>query len=120
MTYVDGFLLPMATDKIDDYRKLAELAAGVWNEHGALDYKECQLDDDGIEGVRSFKPAADTAAGETVIFAFITFKSREHRDEVNARVMADPRMNEMNMDSVPFESRRMAYAGFRTIVEWQD
>ncbi len=120
MSYVDGFLLPLAADKLDDYRRLAELAASVWKEHGALDYKECVLDDDGSDEVRPFMEAAAAAEGETVVFAFITYKSKQHRDEVNEKVMADPRMGEMSMDSVPFESRRMAFAGFNTIVEWQD
>ena len=118
MSYVDGFLLAMSADGIDDYRKLAELACTVWKDHGALDYKECLIDDDAPDGLRSFRDAANASEGEAIIFAFITYRSREHRDEVNEKVMADSRMSGMSMDSVPFETKRMAFGGFKTIVEW--
>ena len=115
--YVDGFLLPVPTDKLEEYCKIAEQAGSVWKEYGALDYKECAIDEDDIHGMRPFAAAADVKPGETVIFSYILYNSKEHRNEVNAKVMADPRMNEMcGKDGMPFDPKRMAYGGFKTIV----
>lgn len=118
MTYVDGFVVPVPKDKIEDYRTIAAQAAIVWKDHGALDYKECVADDIDDKGFCTTFPDAfgPLQSGETIVFAFITYKSREHRDEVNAKVMADPRM-ECPPDNMPFDCKRMAYGGFRTIVE---
>lgn len=116
MTYVDGFLLPK--DKIEDYRKIAEMAAKVWLEHGAVAYKECVGEDVEIPGMVAFPQVIEAKAHETVVFAFIVFNSREHRDEVNAKVMADSRLKDMSPESMPFDCKRMAYGGFRTIVEY--
>ena len=119
MTYVDGFVLPIPAGKIEDYRKIAENAGKVWLEYGALDYKECVVEHDNIESMRSFAEAANAKEGETVIFAYIVYKSREHRDEVNKKVMADPRIScGEGPEAMPFDCRRMAYAGFKTIVEF--
>ena len=119
-TYVDGFVLPLPKDKIEQYRAIAEKAAAVWKEHGALEYKECVADDLDIKDVVSFRTIANAGPDETVVFAFIVYNSREHRDEVNAKVMADPRMNEMGCsegEGMPFDCKKMAYSGFKSIVE---
>lgn len=117
MSYVDGFVLPIAKDKIDQYRKISEDAGKIWMEYGALAYKELQVDDDNIFEMRSFADTAGAKDGETVIFAFILYKSREHRDEVNAKVMADPRIN-CETGEMPFDVGRMAYAGFKSFVDF--
>lgn len=118
MTYVDGFLLPIAADRIEEYRRLAELAAQVWKEYGALDYKECVLDDDRIAHLRAFADTAGAREGETVIIAFITYASKADRGAINEKVMADPRMAAITSEQVPFDDKRMAFAGFQTLVEW--
>lgn len=118
MTYVDGFVVPVPKDKIEDYRKMAEMGATVWKDHGALDYKECVADDVDDKGFCATFPGAFNTLkdGETLVFAFIVYKSREHRDEVNAKVMADPRLK-CDENNMPFDCKRMAYGGFKTIVE---
>jgi len=117
--YVDGFLIPIAKDKVSKYREMAQKAGEVWKEHGALEYYECIGDDLDIEGMVSFKKAADTSEEETVIFSWIVFESREHRDRVNAAVMNDPRIKEMmESEFQPFDYRRMAYGGFKTLVKF--
>lgn len=116
--YVDGFVLPIRKDNIEKYREIATKACAVWMEHGALDYRECVGDDLLIKGMVSFAKIADAKEDETVVFAWITYRSREHRDEVNAKVMADPRMLEMGgADEMPFDCSRIACGGFQTIVE---
>ncbi len=115
--YVDGFVLPVPKDKIEIYRGIAEKAAVVWKEHGALDYRECVGDDMEAKDMVDFPTMAQAKPDEIVIFAYIVFKSREHRDEVNAKVMADPRISEMcSPEEMPFDCKRMAYGGFKTIV----
>ncbi len=118
MTYVDGFVIPLAKDKLDDYKRMATLGAEVWKDHGALDYKECLIDDDNVTGLRPFAEAAGASAGETVVFAFIVYASKEDRDAINAKVMADPRLAKFAEESMPFDMQRMAYGGFQTMVEW--
>lgn len=115
--YVDGFVIPVPKDKIEDYRKMAELASQVWKEHGALEYRECVGDDLAVEKTVSFNAAVTTKPDETVVFAWIVFESREHRDEVNAAVMKDERMTSMMESECPFDCGRMVYGGFKTIVE---
>lgn len=116
--YADGFLIPVPSDKLDEYKQIAEKAGAIWKDHGALDYCECVGDDLEVEDMVSFQTSAGTKSGETVVFSWITYESREHRDAVNAAVMADPRMAEMmNKDSNPFDCKRMAYGGFRMFVE---
>lgn len=119
-TYVDGFVLPIASDKIAEYQTMAEKAKAVWLEHGALDYRECVAEDTNSHEMVSFPQLAGTKEGETVVFAYIVYKSREHRDEVNAKVMEDPRMKDACPNNGPgepaFDFRRMAYGGFKTIV----
>jgi uncharacterized protein YbaA (DUF1428 family) len=116
--YVDGFVLPIRKDQIEKYRAIAGNAGRIWKEHGALEYMECEGDDLDIKDMLSFRKIAGTTDGETVVFAWITYKSREHRDDVNAKVMADPRMKDAcDPASYPFDCKRMAYGGFNVIVE---
>ena len=116
--YVDGFVIPVPKDKVADYRRLAKKAAKLWQECGALDYRECVGDDLAVKNVTPFTRLAKTKPGETVIFSWVTFKSRKHRDEVNARLMKDPRMKKMGEEShAIFDCKRMAYGGFKTLVQ---
>jgi uncharacterized protein YbaA (DUF1428 family) len=115
--YVDGFVLPCPLEKVADYRKMATTAGEVWREHGALQYVEAVLEDDEPQGAFPFKKAFDTKPGETVIFAWIVFNSRAHRDEVNAKVMADPRMQSPGPEGNLFDHKRMAYGGFDALVD---
>jgi uncharacterized protein YbaA (DUF1428 family) len=120
--YVDGFLIPVPRAKIAAYRAIAKRAGKIWRDHGALDYKECVGEDigKGPMGMKSFPQVVRTKAGETVVFSYIVFKSRAHRDRVNAAVMADPRMAKMMAaggKDMPFDCKRMAYGGFSVIVD---
>jgi uncharacterized protein YbaA (DUF1428 family) len=119
MSYVDGYVIPVPKKNLKAYRRLAALAGKVWRDHGALDYKECAGDDLTIKGCKVHFPRIIRArAGETVVFSFIVFKSRTHRDRVNARVMKDKRLAKvMDPKAMPFDYKRMAYGGFKTIVE---
>lgn len=115
--YVDGFLIPIPKDKVDEYKRIAEMAGALWKEHGALEYWECIGDDLDVKDMVSFKTAAKAEEDETVIFSWIVYESREQRDKVNAAVMADPRLAEMmKPDFQPFDYKRMAYGGFRKLV----
>lgn len=117
--YVDGFVLPVKKENVEKYRALAQKAGEIWKEHGALDYYEAVGDDLEIEKVVSFKQIAGAQEDETVIFAWIVFESREERDRINALVMEDERLKDsMSADDVPFDVKRMAYSGFKTIVEF--
>ena len=119
--YVDGFLIPVPTRKLPAYRRIAKVACKVWLDHGALDYRECVGDDLNIKGVRPFAQAAACKRGETVLFSWIAYRSRAHRDRVNALVMKDPRMKKF-MDGripMPFDCKRMCYAGFSELVAGQ-
>jgi len=116
--YVDGFVVPVPKDKIETYKAISEKASKVWKEYGALEYRECVLEDPVAKEVLPFPELAGAKPDETVVFAYITYHSRAHRDEVNAKVMADPRLNEMcGAEGMPFDCKRMAYGGFETIVE---
>jgi len=117
--YIDGFVLPIAQDKVEEYRAIASQAAAIWREHGALEYRECAGEAlEGQEGLVSFPAMAGAKPGETVIFAYAVFESRAHRDEVNAKIFSDPRMAEFCKEgAMPFDCSRMAYGGFQTIVE---
>lgn len=118
MPYVDGFVLALPTDKIEEYKKIAKTAGEVWKEHGALSFVECIADDVPYGEVTSFPRAVQQKDGETVVFSWITYKSREARDEINKKVMADPRMkDQMDMSKMPFDGKRMIYGGFRPVVE---
>lgn len=116
--YIDGFVLPLPKDKIDKYTETATKASAVWKEHGALEYIEAVGDDFTAENMTPFPKLAGASGEETVVMAYIVYESREHRDAVNAKVMADPRIKEMcNPGNPIFDYTRMAYGGFRTIVE---
>ena len=117
--YVDGFLVPIAKGNVEAYKEMAQEAGELWKEHGALEFCECVGDDLEIENMLSFKKSADASNDETVIFSWIVFESREHRDRVNAAVMEDARMKKM-MEALkpePFDYKRMAYGGFKTLVK---
>ncbi|HXF49672.1 MAG TPA: DUF1428 domain-containing protein [Verrucomicrobiae bacterium] len=118
MTYVDGFVLPVPKKKLTLYRRIAQKAGKVWRDHGALDYKECAGDDLKVKGLTPFPRLARLKPGETVFFSYIVYKSKAHRNQVNARVMKDPRMDKM-MDpkKMPFDLKRMAYGGFKVVVD---
>ena len=116
--YVDGFVLPVPTRNLNAYRRMARKAGKVWREHGALEYRECVADDVKVGEVTSFPRSVERKRGETVVFAWITFKSRAHRDRVNAKVMKDPRLAEMmDAKNAPFDTKRMVYGGFEVIVD---
>lgn len=116
--YVDGFVLPVPKRNLDAYRRVARKAAKVWREHGALEVRECVADDVKPGKVTSFPQSVKVKRGETVVFSWITFKSRADRDRVNAKVMEDPRMAAM-MDAkdMPFDGQRMIYGGFEVVVD---
>jgi uncharacterized protein YbaA (DUF1428 family) len=116
MSYVDGFVLPCPADKIEAYKEIARNACAVWLELGALEYWEAVADDLHCEWARPFTELAGTQDGETVVFAWIRYRSRAHRDEVNALVMKDPRIADMPPESMPFDCKRMAYGGFEVVV----
>ena len=119
--YVDGFVLPIPKKNVAHYRRIAAKAGKIWREHGALEYRECVGDDLAIKGVMPFTRNAKAKPGETVVFAWIVYKSRAHRDRVNAKVMKDPRMlrmmETMKAKTPVFDLKRMAYGGFRAIVD---
>ncbi len=116
--YIDGFVLPIPKDKIEAYREIASKAAAIWKEHGALEYIEAVGEDLDAKDLVPFPKLTGAAEDETVVLATIVFESREHRDAVNAKVMSDPRLKDMcGSDQAPFDYRRMAYGGFKTIVE---
>ena len=118
--YVDGFVLPMPEQNIEAYRQMAKKASKIWMEHGALEYRECVAEETETKLGLSFANGIKAKAGETVVFAWIVFKSRAHRDRVNAKVMKDPRIAEdMLNKEMPFDCKRMIYGGFDVIVEAQ-
>jgi uncharacterized protein YbaA (DUF1428 family) len=123
MKYVDGFLIVVPKDKLDDYRKMAEEGRDIWLKHGALDYKECVGDDldpkMGDMELLSFPTLTGLGPDEALIFSFIVYNSRQHRDEVNARVMSDPAMSPEAMKDkpMPFDMKRFSYGGFEVIVD---
>jgi len=116
--YVDGFVVPVPLDQLDAYRKMARKAGRIWREHGALEYRECVADDVKPGKLPSFPQSVKLKAGETVVFAWIVFRSRRDRDRINDRVMKDPRLAAM-MDpkSMPFDAKRMFWGGFKGLVE---
>ncbi len=118
MRYVDGFVLPVPKKNLPAYRRMAEKAGKIWREHGALDYKECAGDDLNVKCGVPFPRQIKLKPGETVVFAYIVFKSRAHRDRVNAKVMKDPRLAaSMDGKSMPFDAKRMVYGGFTVLVD---
>ena len=116
--YVDGFVVPVPKKRLEAYRRMARTAGKVWRDHGALDYRECVADDVKVGKWTSFPRSVKLKPGETVVFSWIMYKSRVHRDRVNARVMRDPRLAKMmNPKAIPFDGKRMIWGGFTTLVE---
>jgi uncharacterized protein YbaA (DUF1428 family) len=118
MPYVDGFIVAVPKKNLEAYRRMAKKAGKVWREHGALDYREWVADDVKVGKRTSFPRSVKLKPGETVIFSWITYKSRAQRDRVNAKVMADPRLKDMmDTKSLPFDAKRMIYGGFESLVQ---
>ena len=117
MAYVDGFLLPIPRSKVRNYQKMSARAGKIWKELGAVEYRECVGDDLQIKMGQQFPRIAKAKAGETVVFSWIVYKSRAHRDSVNKKVMKDPRIARMMSDPMPFDVKRMAMGGFKVIVD---
>jgi uncharacterized protein YbaA (DUF1428 family) len=118
MPYVDGFIVAVPKKNLESYRRMAKKAGKVWREHGALDYREWVAEDVKVGKRTSFPRSVKLKPGETVIFSWITYKSRAQRDRVNAKVMADPRLKDMmDTKSLPFDAKRMIYGGFESLVQ---
>lgn len=117
MKYVDGFVIPISKKNVAAYRQIAKKASKVWMDHGALEYHECVGDDLKVNFGVPFPKLLKTKPAETVIFAYVVYKSRAHRDKVNKKVMADPRLATMcDPKKMPFDCKRMTYGGFQIIV----
>lgn len=117
MAYVDGFVLPVPKKNVAAYRKIASKAAEVWMEHGALEYFECVGDDLAVQCGMPFTKLSKLKADETVVFAWIVYKSKADRNRINKKVMADPRLANMSPEGMPFDIKRMTYGGFKVIVK---
>jgi uncharacterized protein YbaA (DUF1428 family) len=117
MAYVDGFVVPVPKKQLQAYRRLAKQAGKVWREHGALEFRECVADDVKVGKWTSFPRSVKLKPSETVVFSWITYKSRAHRDRVNAKVMKDKRITSMDPKTMPFDGKRMIYGGFKVLVE---
>lgn len=116
--YVDGFVLVVPKKNLDKYKKIAKVASKVWREHGAIDYRETAGDDLNSKMGVSFRKLTNAKPSETVIFSWITYKSKKQRDAVNKKVMADKRMNELcDPENPPFDMKKFSYGGFETIVK---
>jgi uncharacterized protein YbaA (DUF1428 family) len=118
MRYIDGFVLPVPKKKLNAYRRLAERSGKIWREHGALEYRECVGDDLLVKMGLSFPRLTKIKKNETVVFAWIVYRSRPHRDRVNAKVMKDPRIHALcDPKDMPFDCTRMTYGGFKVLVD---
>ena len=116
--YVDGFVVPVPRRNLDAYRRVARKAGKIWREHGALEYCECVAEDVKKGELTSFPQSVALKRGETVVFAWIVFKSSAHRDRVNAKVLKDARLaDSMDPKTMPFDSKRMIYGGFDVLVD---
>jgi uncharacterized protein YbaA (DUF1428 family) len=121
--YVDGFVIVMPEKNLKNYKKMATIGGKTWMKHGALEYKECVSEDLKPQGMGDLVPVfpkmTGLKKGEVILFSFIVFKSRKHRDQVNAKVMKDPAMSEEQWKDMPmpFDMKRMAYGGFETLVD---
>lgn len=116
--YVDGFVLVVPKKKVAEYKKIATKASMIWREHGALDYRECMGEDMKVKMGVPFGKLTGAKPAEAVIFAWITYKSRKHRDAVNKKVMEDPRTQAMcDPDNMPFDMKKFSYGGFETLVK---
>lgn len=118
MAYVDGFVLPLPKNKVDAYLEIAKKSGAIWREHGALQFRECIAEDVKPGKLTSFPQSVNLKEDETVIFSWIVYESRVHRDEVNDKVMKDPRMADMmKPEAMPFDGKRMIYGGFEMLVD---
>jgi uncharacterized protein YbaA (DUF1428 family) len=115
--YVDGFVLAVPKRNVEAYRRMARVASKIWREHGALEFRECVGDDLAVKMGVPFTSIMKIKRNETVVFSWITYKSRAHRDQVNAKVMKDPRLGDMDSKTMPFDLKRMAYGGFKILVD---
>ena len=118
--YIDGFVLPVPRDRLNEYKRVVEAVAEIWKEHGALDYCEYVGDDLKLEGTRSFTDLVAATEDETIVFGWVVFDSREARDLANERVLADPRMADLidpliDPSNPVFDAKRMAYGGFQSL-----
>ena len=116
MPYVDGFIVAVPKANIDAYKEMSRTAGEIWMEYGALSYVECLADDVPYGELTSFPRAVQAKDDETVVFSWITYESREARDAINAKVMADPRLK--GPDESPFDAKRMIYGGFQSFLEF--
>jgi len=119
--YIDGFVLPVPRDRLNEYKRVVEAVAEIWKEHGALDYLEYVGDDLILEGTRSFTDLVVATEDETIVFGWVVFDSREARDLANEKVAADPRMADLidpliDPSNPVFDAKRMAYGGFQSLV----
>jgi uncharacterized protein YbaA (DUF1428 family) len=113
--YVDGYVLPVPKDKVEEYRRLAQQAGEVWREHGALEFVECIAEDVKPGEVTSFPQSVKLEPDETVVFSWIVYESREARNRINAAVMQDPRLQH-DPKAMPFDGKRMFWGGFEVLV----
>lgn len=117
--YIDGFVLAVPKKKLSEYKKIAQKAGKIWMEHGALEYIECSADDMKVQMGVPFPKLTKLKTGETVLFSWIVYKSRSHRNAVNAKVMKDKRMKTMGeAKDMPFDCKRMSYGGFKVLVDY--
>lgn len=115
--YIDGFVLPIPRDRLGEYKRIVEVAAEIWKEHGALDYREYVGDDMSLEGTRSFTDLIAASEDEVIVFGWVVFESRKTRDLANEKVAADPRMADLiDPSNSGFDAKRMAYGGFQSLV----
>jgi uncharacterized protein YbaA (DUF1428 family) len=117
MSYADCYVIPIPKKSVAAYRRIAAKAGKIWREHGAIDYKECVGDDLQTKFGIPFAKLAKTKPSETVVFAWIVYKSKADRNRVNAKVMKDPRIAAMGPESMPFDPKRMSYGGFKVLVD---
>lgn len=116
--YVDGFVIPVPKRKVAAYVKMAKAAAKIWRDYGALEYRECIGDDLNAKFGLPFPKGIKLKPGETVVFSWITYKSRAHRDRVNAKIMTDPRIQKLMSQPPPFDDKRMMVGGFKVAAGW--
>jgi uncharacterized protein YbaA (DUF1428 family) len=117
--YVDGFVIPVPKGRLEAYRKMADASGKIWMEYGALQFMECVGDDLDIKDMPGFPAMVKARPDETVVFSWIVYASRKQRDEINAKIMEDPRMQALcTEENMPFDCQRMSYGGFRSIVEY--
>ena len=115
--YIDGFVLPIPRDRLDDYKRLVEVVAEIWTQHGALEYREYVGDDLNLEGTRSFTDLVAATEDDYIVFGWVVFASRKARDLANEKVAADPRMMDLiDSSNSGFDAKRMIYGGFKALV----